>query len=405
MGISWDVVGDWVGEKHFGKLATLFVASHLFNKAAEQIRGSDVTLDPIQASIDAYNTYSQEEDKKMGLLKGAGRRGGEFLSNIPVAQNFAAAYPEFGFNVGDTKMPTRSEFFGEGDPTRFGSGLLLTKGIQDPLYKIIPPFGGQQLKRTIEGQKTTNRGFSESKTGRVRFPIENTPLRNLQRATFGEFSTPEARQYFDTKASVLGEKQSETLKSLSPEKGKEYYQNIIQKRGLENEKEALKKKLESQKVNLNQVQTPTKSSQITTGSNIPVYRYLDDKGNMQTIDLSKPLTQPEKTGQSELDKKKVSKFKGEITSRINDIVKLNEEKQISDSEAEKLIKELKLQSTKLSGPKKVSFKSLKAPKLPKIKISKGKMPKIKLAKLKTKSYKFKPITIKRSRVVKLRKIA
>lgn len=164
--------------------------------------------------------------------------------------------------------------------------------------------------------------------------------------------------------------------------------------------------LESQKVNPNQTQTtPSKTNQITTGSNIPVYRYLDDKGSMQTIDLSKPLVQPEKTGQTELDKKKTSKFKEEITSRINDIVKLNEEKQISDSEAEGLIKELKLQSAKLSGPKKVSFKSLKAPKLPKIKISKGKTPKIKLAKLKTKSYKFKPIKIARSKTIKLRKIA
>lgn len=226
----WHVMGDWVGEKKFGKLVTFMLASYAFNRGAEAIRGSDVSFDPIQASIEAYNAYSEEEDKKLGAMKAGGRIGGEILSNVPLGQSIAASYPEYGAKIGDTQLPTREEFFGKGDPTRFGSGLLLTKGIQDPLFKLIPPYGGQQLKRTIEGATATEKGYSETKTGRVRFPTEDTPIRNLQRAVFGEYSTPNAREYFDSNTSTLGEKQSETFKKLPKDKAKSYYNQIIENR-------------------------------------------------------------------------------------------------------------------------------------------------------------------------------
>lgn len=226
----WHVMGDWVGEKQFGKLVTFMLASYAFNRGAEAIRGSDVSFDPIQASIEAYNAYSEEEDKKLGAMKAGGRIGGEILSNVPLGQSIAASYPEYGAKVGDTQLPTREEFFGKGDPTRFGSGLLLTKGIQDPLFKLIPPYGGQQLKRTIEGATATEKGYSETKTGRVRFPTEDTPIRNLQRAVFGEYSTPNAREYFDSNTSTLGEKQSEVFKKLPKDQAKSYYEKIMENR-------------------------------------------------------------------------------------------------------------------------------------------------------------------------------
>lgn len=226
----WHVIGDWVGEKQFGKLVTFMIASYAFNRGAEAIRGSDVSFDPIQASIEAYNAYSEEEDKKLGAMKAGGRIGGEILSNVPLGQSIAASYPEYGAKVGDTQLPTREEFFGKGDPTRFGSGLLLTKGVQDPLFKLIPPYGGQQLKRTIEGAIATEKGYSETKTGRVRFPTEDTPIRNLQRAVFGEYSTPNAREYFDSNTSTLGEKQSEVFKKLPKDQAKSYYEKIMENR-------------------------------------------------------------------------------------------------------------------------------------------------------------------------------
>lgn len=210
----WHVMRDWAGEKAANKFVTFFVASYLMNRMAEKIRGNDVSFDPIQAGIEAIEAYAEEDDKTLGVLRAGGRLFGEVLSNLPGGQTVAAMYPEYGATIGDTKLPTREKLFGEGDPTRFGSGLLASKGLTDPLYKIIPPYGGAQIKKTIEGLGTINKGYSESKTGRVRFPVDKNLINTVQAGAFGQYSVPEARAYFKNKGSVMGEKQSATFKSL-----------------------------------------------------------------------------------------------------------------------------------------------------------------------------------------------
>ena len=222
----WHVMSKWAGEKAAGKFVTFFIASHIMNRIAAEVRGSDVSLDPIQAVKEAYQTFNEEEDKRTGLLKAGGRVAGELLSNIPGGQSVASIYPEFGVKVGDNQLPTREDLFGQGDPTRFGSGLLAAKGLQDPLFLLVPEFGGQQIKRTFEGLKAYQKGFSESKSGRVRYPIEQNPQNLVKTAAFGQYATPEARQYFESDGSVLGEKQSAYLKSLPQEQRAGFFNTI-----------------------------------------------------------------------------------------------------------------------------------------------------------------------------------
>lgn len=230
---AWHVIGDFVGEKAFGKLMTLALTSYVMNRAAEKIRGSDVSFDPLNAIKEGVDAFNEEENKGKGALRFGGRIAGEFLSNIPLGQSIAGAYPEYGFKVGDTQFPTREGLFGEGDPTRYGSGLLASKGLQDPLFKLIPSFGGQQLKRIYEGGITSSKGYSETPGGRVRFPTEQNFLNDIQRMLFGQYSTPNAQKYFDSGASALGEKQSETFKKLSPTQREAYYESVMKRREAE----------------------------------------------------------------------------------------------------------------------------------------------------------------------------
>jgi len=231
----WHVMRDWAGEKSANKFVTFFVASYLMNRMAERIRGNDVSLDPIQAGLESIEAYSEEDDKTLGVLRAGGRLFGEVLSNLPGGQTVAAMYPEYGATIGDTKLPTREKLFGEGDPTRFGSGLLASKGLTDPLYKILPPYGGAQIKKTIEGLSTINKGYSESKTGRIRFPVDNNLINTVQAGAFGQYSVPEAREYFGNETSTLGDKQSESFKTILTTQGKEaatnFYNGILRKRG------------------------------------------------------------------------------------------------------------------------------------------------------------------------------
>lgn len=228
----WHVMKDWAGEKSAKKFIYFFVASHVMNNIAKEIRGSDVSIDPIQASIEAYQAFQEEENKGIGAMRAGGRLAGEVLSNIPLGQTLAATYPEYGFSVGDTKLPTRSDLFGEGDPTRFGGEVLVAKALQDPLYSILPSYGGKQIKKTLQGIKAYNRGYSETKSGAVRFPIENDATNQVKTGLFGEYGAKEARDYFDNEKKPLGESQTEIFKTLSKEQGKEYLDAIDQERAI-----------------------------------------------------------------------------------------------------------------------------------------------------------------------------
>lgn len=229
---AWWVMKDFVDEKRFGALATMLVANYVFNRGAERITGSDVTFDPIQATIEALGAYNEEEDKGRGALRAGGRITGEVLSNIPLGQTVAGIYPEYGGSVGDTKLPTRKDLFGQGDPTRFGSGLVAAQGITDPLFKLAPPFGGGQIKKTIEGVDAYNQGYSETSSGRVRYPIEKNVRNAFQSAVFGQYSTPDARQYFKEKRTPLGDNQSKTFKTA--DQPTQVYKSILDKRRQDN---------------------------------------------------------------------------------------------------------------------------------------------------------------------------
>lgn len=236
----WHVLGDFGRNKEAGKILKFFVYSYLFNRAIERVRGSDVGLDPINALIEGVKAYNEEDDKKKGAMMATGRMAGEVLSNIPGGQTLAAMYPEYGFSVGDKNFPTRSELFGKGDPTRFGSGILIAKGIQDPISKIISPFGGVQAKRSIEGVKSFMEGSAKTKSGNVMYPVEQTPRNFLQSFAFGKYSTPQAREYFEDNRQPLGENQTKIFEMA----GKDYYNKVMADRNTEAEKRKLSRKYE-----------------------------------------------------------------------------------------------------------------------------------------------------------------
>lgn len=203
---AWHVMGDMVKAKDFGGIATFFAVSFLMNQVAKQIRGSDVVFDPIQATLDGIATLQAEEDKKKGALLFAGRLAGEVLSNLPGGQTLAATYPENGFGG-----VSREQLFGEGDPTRFGSGVLLTKGLQDPLFKIAPPFAGNQLGKSVAGILSVAKGEETGPKGKLKYKIAQTPRNFVQAAAFGKSAIPEAQKYYDEQGKKKPEEKATAL--------------------------------------------------------------------------------------------------------------------------------------------------------------------------------------------------
>lgn len=247
VGNYWPLMKE-IGGEGAGKLAKLFLYTYIFNKGVKEIRGSDVLFDPVNAIVEGYQ-QSKEEDTLGGKARAfGGRMAGEVLSNIPFGQSVAGMYPEYGKkNIMETgvDLPTREKFFGKGDPTRFGGGLVLTKGIQDPLYKLIPSFGGAQIKKTIDGIKSYIQGFKETTGGKVQFPIEKNIRNFIQGGLFGTSATKEGQEYYKNETEPLGDVQSEKFK-MSKDK-KSFYNSEMDNRAADKEKEKIKEKQNSGK--------------------------------------------------------------------------------------------------------------------------------------------------------------
>jgi soluble cytochrome b562 len=225
VGNLWSIMRDFTKEKDFGALMTLFVGSWVLNRAMEQARGSGVTFDPIQAFIEAM-----EED--LTPLQRGGRLAGEVLSNVPLGQTVASMYPEYGMNAFGYELPTRDKLFSRADPTRFGSGLLAVKGLQDPLHKILPPFGGNQLKKTIGGVSALKtKGAYTPDGAQLKYPVATDPVNAVKGLAFGPSGFREARPYYKDNNRPLSEKDTELLRRMGNPKAK--YDAIQFKRDVE----------------------------------------------------------------------------------------------------------------------------------------------------------------------------
>ena len=201
-GNYWRVMKDFVNEKDFGGILITFIVGWLLNRVIEAIGASGKTFDPIDAIYDAIT----EED--IGILQRIGRVGGEILSSMPMGQQIASLYPEYGADFGIFELPGREELFGSNDPTRFGTGNVLGKVFSNPVTGVALPWGGTQLRRTLEGANALIKGgdYKTNSKGeeQLKFPIDlqnmNTPQKigtTLQTLTLGKYAVPTADDYFE----------------------------------------------------------------------------------------------------------------------------------------------------------------------------------------------------------------
>ena len=232
VGNSWLVLKDFIDEKAFKKIATLFVANWMFNEVAERLHGDRIVFDPIDVAMD--NIFGEDKDKPLGTK--LARFGGEALSNIPFGQQVATMWPERKTEIAGREIPGREELFGRRDPTRYGTGILLKKGIQDPLFKLLPPFGGGQVKKTLGGIKLISGGgeYGKTKEGepKLKFPAPEGLLDKARALIFGKWATPEARKYFKGGTIPLGAKQTSSFQTLVAQglSPKMLWQQILDKR-------------------------------------------------------------------------------------------------------------------------------------------------------------------------------
>ncbi len=180
-----------------------------------------------------------------------------------------------------------------GEPAKIGLiERLQQQGVLQSLgATVIPAF--VQAKKTIEGIRTARQGFSESRSGRLRTPVEQTGGNLIKGALLGQFSFKEVRDYFDSEESVLGEKQTETFKKILDQKGmidaKSYYDSILDTRDVKRQIKVIKETGKVEGVDVDKITTKQAvdliKAEIEAGLDV-------SETELYTAFLNKPLSMP-----------------------------------------------------------------------------------------------------------------
>jgi hypothetical protein len=192
----WWILKDQVKARDFAGLATLLVANYLFNEVSQKTRGNRIVYDPINALVEGAATLGSEIKAGRpaeGAAEFIGRQLGEVLSNVPGGQLATSVVPDQMFGI------KKANVFGQGDPNRFGSPVLLAGAFKDwptAASRLLPPFGGAQIKKTWDGIHALMQG-EVAKGGKTSFPIAWTPANFVRASLFGPSATAEGQDLYN----------------------------------------------------------------------------------------------------------------------------------------------------------------------------------------------------------------
>jgi|GEM_PF-4542901 len=229
----WKIQKDFVKEKDFAGLVTLFAGLWVANNIIEKTRGDRPLFDPVDAIADAVNIMAGENGKGTGekAILAGGRLGGEVLSNLPGGQFAAQLYPEYGFKVGDYQMPSRKGLMGDSDPTRFGTGILPQKALQDPGKYLLLPYGGAQVDKSLKGLDAIQKSgvYKDEKT--MNYPIVPDATNAVGGVLFGRGAFRESQDYYKNNRRPLSENQTQQVEGSGDRQAQ--YDLIMKQRKIE----------------------------------------------------------------------------------------------------------------------------------------------------------------------------
>ena len=213
-------LGDEAKRKLVGAFIKMFFGAWLYNQLSEKITGRKSAFSPIDMAIDDIKTATNEN---LDL--------GDKISAI--AKDTAQELPFVGGLLGGGRLPIQSAIpyenplemvtgtisdvsktFDEDESKKKNAIKKLMKEWSKPVYYVAMPFGGGQIKKTIEGLGMYDDNLpiagSYTDSGKLRFEAPEDTLGKLQAAVFGQYASKNAREYFDNGYQPLTEKQINT---------------------------------------------------------------------------------------------------------------------------------------------------------------------------------------------------
>lgn len=192
-------------------LGQLFAFTHLFGKTFESIAGYNPTLDVIGILATALGLGDDEDEEKTTSerLKAA-------------ADQLVDSLPYVNILTGGGRIPVASGIpnlvgVATGGKDEYGNELTLEDELKKLLF-LIPPTGGNQIKKTTQGLGMFDDDLpvagSYTDSGNLRYPVEDTFGNRVQAALFGQYANENARDYFDNERQPLKSKQIQEYAEL-----------------------------------------------------------------------------------------------------------------------------------------------------------------------------------------------
>ena len=214
----------------------MFVAAYLFNWTSEKITGRKSAFSPIDIAVDSFETLNTPNMNTAEKL-------------INVGTDIVQELPFIGGLAGGGRIPVSGAIPDAKNTFKAISGLVtgeinsskavktLLNEISKPASYLLLPFGGGQVRKTVEGVGTILAGgsYGVDSEGKetLKFPVEKANLGTYMKAgIFGKYALPEAKSYADNNYKSLNAKQTEMYK----------YANLPYKQLLEYTNSKLKKK-------------------------------------------------------------------------------------------------------------------------------------------------------------------
>lgn len=188
--------------------ATAFVGAYMYNALYSALVGRDAAFDPISIIEDLLkDLFGDDEEEPEDIIMNFGE---SILEEVPYV----------GGLLGGGRIPISSALPYANDSTPFESMLTdlsngdlkaMGKEMLKPLYYLAMPVAGGQIKKTAEGLSMFSDDHpiagSYTDSGKLRYPVDKNIGTVAQAALFGQYSSKNARDYFDNERSALGEKQ------------------------------------------------------------------------------------------------------------------------------------------------------------------------------------------------------
>lgn len=201
--------------KLVGAFVKMFIGSWLYNKVVESLTGRKSAFSPIDIVSDSIKTTQNDNLDTFEKLSKITEDAANELPFIGGLLNggrlpISSALPEVS-----TTMESMVNLLD--DSKRKNALNTLKKELSKPLFYVIPPFSGGQLKKTIEGASMyINKDIQGSYTtsGRLRFEADKSIPGVAKSLVFGQYASKNAKEYFDKGYLPLTEKQQKEIKEL-----------------------------------------------------------------------------------------------------------------------------------------------------------------------------------------------